>query len=205
MRNNFLIIASVWLASFISLGASATEIHPVDGNWYLFDVDELVSQSGGVEWIDAQADASLGYIGDGTALTFSFSLVNSAFLNVVDVGISGDVFTLLINGNHYTSSAVAADSGIFVGLDLESAWASPEFSRLSILLAPGLYTVTGFLHQSAADDAGFPYMATVGGLQIVDADEPGVFFLLGIGALIILRRRARDTATNALSGKGASV
>lgn len=189
MRINVLITISLWLLSAVSAGVSATVINPVNNSWYLFDVDNLVSQSGGTEWIDAQEDESLGYIGDGSPLTFSFSLTRSSILNLVDAGISGDTFSLLINDEHVTSSAVGADSGIFVGADLESAWSTAAFSRLSILLTPGDYTVTGFLNQSAVDELGSPYFTTVGGLQIVEADEPSLLILLGVAMLVLILRR----------------
>ena len=203
MRTNVLMAASFWLFSAMSVSTSATEINPVNNNWYLFDVDTFVSQSGGTEWIDAQEDESMGYVGDGSPLTFSFSLAKSSFLNLVDAGISGDVFSLLINGEHHTTSAVVADSGIFVGADFDAAWSTAGFSRLSVLLASGDYTITGFLSQSATDELGSPYLATVGGLQIVEADEPGLLVLLGIGMLtFMLRRHARPSQ---LSNKGVLV
>ena len=200
-----LLLVSFCLAGIISVSVNATEIHPVKNSWYLFDVDTVVSQSGDTEWIDAQVDESLGYVGDGSALTFSFSLTRSAFLNVVDAGLAGDVFTLLINGHNHTGSSVAADSSAYAGLDFGAAWAAPEFSRLSILLAPGFYTVTGFLNQSAADEYGVPYLATAGGLQIVNVVEPGIVVLFGMGLfLLFLRRKARRN-TNAFFNEGVLV
>lgn len=205
MRINMVIVASLWLLSSISTSASATELYPVNNNWYVFDVDTLVSQSGSTEWVDAQEDESLGFSGDGSPLTFSFSLAKSGFLNLVDAGISGDVFSLSINGEHYTTSAVSADSNVFVGADFDLAWSSAPFSRLSILLAPGDYTVTGLLHQSAVDEFGHPYFATLGGLKIVEADEPGLLLLLGIGMLTVaLGRRSRHGVTK-LGNKGVLV
>lgn len=205
MRINVMIAVSLWLLSGIFASTSATEIYPASNNWYLFDVDTLVSQSGGPEWIDAQKDESLGYIGDGSPLTFSFSLAKSSFLKLIDVGISGDVFSLSINGEHYTTSTVTADSGVFVGADFDLAWSTATFSRLSVLLAPGDYSVTGFLHQSAIDELGSPYLTTLGGLKIIEADEPGLLLLLGIGMLTVaLRRRSRHNATK-LGDKGVLV
>lgn len=205
MRINVMIAASLWLLNSISASASATEIYPVNNNWYLFDVDTLVSQSSGTEWIDAQEDESLGYIGDGSPLTFSFSLAKSSFLNLIDAGISGDIFSLSINGEHYTTSAVAADSGVFMGNDLDVAWSTAAFSRLSLLLAPGDYTVTGFLHQSAVDEFGSPYFATLGGLKIVETDEPDLLLLLGIGMLTVALRRRPQHIVSKLGKKGVLV
>lgn len=189
MRNKILIISSLWLFSVFSVGAHATEINLAKNSWYLFDVDSFSSQSAGTEWIDAQVDTSLGYVGDGSALTFSFLLTNEAFLEVVDSGLSGDVFTLLINGLQRTGSSVSANSGVYVGGDFESAWVSPAFSRLSIFLAPGFYSVAGFLQQSAVDEFGAPYLATLGGVRIVDVDESGSLILLCLGGVVLMLRR----------------
>lgn len=205
MRINVMIAASLWLLCGISASTSATELYPDNNNWYLFDVDTLVSQSGGTEWIDAQQDEPLGYIGDGSPLTFSFSLARYSFLNVVDAGISGDVFSLLINGEHYTTSAAAADSGVFAGADFDLAWSTAAFSRLSLLLAPGDYTVTGFLNQSAVDEFGSPYLTTLGGLKIVEADEPGLWLLLGVGMLTVTLRRRSQYGVTKLCDKGVLV
>lgn len=188
MRNKILTMASLWLFSVFSVGAHATEIHLAKNSWYLFDVDSLASQSAGTEWIDAQIDTSLGYVGDGSALTFSFWLTNAALLDVVDAGLSGDVFTLLINGLQHTGSSVSANSGIYIGSDFDSAWGIPAFSRLSIFLVPGFYSVTGFLQQSAVDEFGAPYLATLGGVRIVDVDESGSLVLLCLGGVILMLR-----------------
>ena len=205
MRTHLLRVASFCFFGFISISASATEISPVSNNWYAFDVDPLVSQSGDIEWIDAQVDDSLGYVGDGSPLQFSFSLTASSFLNVIDAGLSGDVFSLSINGMNYSTSAVAADSGLFAGFDFDSAWTMNEFSRLSVLLAPGDYTVTGFLNQSAIDESGSPYMATVGALQLVAVDEPNALMLVGLAlAAFGLRRRVLPSRSK-LTDRGAMV
>ncbi|HSX51670.1 MAG TPA: hypothetical protein VLF09_11960 [Cellvibrio sp.] len=193
MRTQVLFAASLWLFSVVAPVTNATEIVPVDGDWYAFDVDPLFSQSGGAEWIDAQVDDAQGYVGDGSALVFSFSLTAARVLNVVDAGISGDIFSVLINGVEYSSSAVAADSGLFAGVDFDSAWAANEFSRLSVWLAPGDYTVSGLLTRSAIDDAGEPYMASVGGLRISEVNEPGMLVLLGLAlGLLGLRKGAKQ-------------
>lgn len=188
MRGYLLLLSSL-LFSVVAVHSTATEIVPAKGNWYLFDIDPLVAQSGNTEWIDAQGDETLGYLGDGSPLEFSFSLLTRSYLNIVDAGISGDVFSVLINGIQFTTSKVAADSGNFAGIDADYAWSLAEFSRISILLAPGHYRVSGWLHQSAVDDSGLPYMATVGALQIVEANEPGGIMLMGIAFLAYCLRR----------------
>jgi hypothetical protein len=126
-------------------------------------------------------------------------------LNIVDAGISGDIFSLSINGSHFTTSTVALDSGLFAGIDFDLAWSTDEFSRLSIFLAPGHYTVTGFLNQSAVDDSGSPFMATVGALQIVEADEPAALLLLSIGIVGLALRRRSVLRAKKMCNEGVSV
>lgn len=192
MRARFLCAVSLWLFSLVSPVSNATEISLVDGSWYAFDVDPLLSQSGGAEWIDAQVDSSQGYVGDGSPLLFSFSLSTASVMHVVDAGISGDIFSVLVNGVEYSTTAVAANSGLFAGVDFDSAWSMNEFSRFSLLLAPGDYTLSGLLVQSAIDDAGEPYMASVGGLRIAKVNEPGVLALLALAMGILgLRKGAK--------------
>lgn len=196
MRGYLLLLSSL-LFSIVAVHSTATEIVPANGNWYLFDIDPLVAQAGNTGWIDAQSDETLGYLGDGSPLVFSFSLLTSSYLNIVDAGIAGDIFSVVINGKQFTTSNVAADSGNFAGIDADYAWSLAEFSRLSILLEPGTYTVSGFLQQSAQDEMGLAYMATVGALQIVEADEPGALLLMGFGLLVFgLRRQYALHATN---------
>lgn len=192
MRTRFLCAASLWLLSLVAPVSNATEIPLTDGSWYAFDIDPLLSQSGGVEWIDAQVGGSQGYAGDGSPLVFSFSLSTASVLHVIDAGISGDIFSVLVNGLEYSTSAVAANSGLFAGVDFDSAWSMNEFSRLSLLLAPGDYTLSGLLVQSAVDESGEPYMASVGGLRIAKVNEPGGLVLLGLALGILgLRKGAK--------------
>lgn len=204
MRNSLLLAACTGLLSLLSFVANATEIKPVKDNWYLFDVDEFISLSGGAEWVDAQVDESHGYIADGSSLWFSFSLDRAAFLNVVDAGIAGDMFTVFVNGVSHSTSSVAATSVEYAGIDFDAAWAAPAFSRLSILLSPGDYLVTGLLQQSAVDGDGYSYMTTVGGLQIVEADESSSLVLLGVGVLGLLLRRQKTLFNKLVSLEGTS-
>lgn len=193
MRKNSLSLAMLCVASLLSLNVSATVINPAFNEWYLWDVDELAAQDAGLGWIDGQLDDDKGYVGDGSALSFAFTLTKSSVLTLVDAGIAGDEFGILINGVVYVSSAVAAYSDVYEGADFAAALLNPEFSRLSLMLDAGSYTVSGFLHQSATDADGIAFNATLGALQIVEADEPGALVLLSIacGGLLLARRKSR--------------
>jgi hypothetical protein len=154
-----------------------------DSGWYTFDVDPLTSLSNGKEWIDL----------DGSALVFELTLLNPAYLTVVDAGFAGDVFEVFVNGASLGTTSPATNSyPVSVGLNFAAAMADLAFSRGSYLLAPGSYAITGVLSLSALDDAGSAIDATVGGVRVRSVAEPGSLALLlaGIGFMgIAVRRR----------------
>lgn len=191
----FLALAATLSGSLMSVNAVASSITLTpDGRWYQFDVDELISSNGGLEWIDAVVDESAGYVGDGSALNFNFELQQAAYLTVVDAGLAGDRFSLVVNGTSYDSSTPSYQSILNVGNDFDAALAhSSQYSRLQILLNPGLYTVSGSLLTSAQDEFGLPLNATVGGIQVSAVPVPAAFWLLGsalTGLAVVSRRKA---------------
>ncbi len=181
---------ALFFIGFIPVKSMATTINPVLGEWYLFDVDELIAKDSNLEWVDAQLDYALGYQGDGSALSFVFTLSGLARLTVVDAGVAGDIFGVLINGFSHQSSLVSAGSLVDIGVDFDAALSDGSFSYLSLLLEPGTYTITGLLKQSAVDADSIPFNATVGGLRISAVNEPDTFVLVLVGVMMIwLRRR----------------
>jgi len=155
------------------------------GQWYEFTVDDLASQSGGVEWIDPT---------DGSALSFTFSITAPTELRVVDAVFAGDTFSVSVNGSSQLTSPVPATtySSSQVGItDFDAAWADPSFSRGSWLLtAPGSYTVTGMLAQSQTVN-GAPQNSTLGAVMLAAVPEPGTWALLlaGLAVLGVTARR----------------
>jgi hypothetical protein len=147
----------------------------------------LISQSGGLEWIDAQ-NAS-GYSNDGSPLSFSFTLTHTTELRVVDAGFAGDVFQVSINGSNSLTSAAVNSYPTSVGLNYDAAWGNPNYSKASYILGPGTYTLTGQLSAGALAN-GLPIDATAGGVQLVP--EPGTWGMLVAGLIAvagIARRR----------------
>jgi hypothetical protein len=192
MRNYLIFLVGLCVASVLSCNVSATMIKPVVNGWYALDVDELVAQDASLGWIDGQLDDDKGYVGDGSVLSFAFTLTKSSVLTVVDAGIAGDEFGVLVNGVAYVTSAVAAYSDEYAGTDFDAALLNSGFSRLSLILDAGSYTVSGFLYQSAIDPDGAALNATIGGLRIVEADESGILILWSIagGGLLWARRKS---------------
>lgn len=185
------LLATALLTSALSLPAAATTVVPLadDGAWLSFDVDELTSLSGGLEWIDL----------DGEDLAFSITVSQDSVLRVVDLGFQGDRFEVSISDGVTTqvlgtTSAVANPDVEFtdIVLDPDTAWADSQYSKGSFLIGQGTWTVTGVLVQSA-DFGGTPLNATFGAVSLTAVPVPSAgLLMLGAGGFLGLfaRRRA---------------
>jgi PEP-CTERM motif-containing protein len=187
------------LAAALLFGACIAPSHATvtplvaDGQWSSFDVDALVSQSFGSEWIDASNSLSPGY---GTPLEFSFTIGAgmTGTLTVVDAGFAGDTFTLSNFGQvlGHTSSVPlqSFENAAFVGTDFDGALADASFSRGVFTLGPGSYRIGGWVDQSVFADA-----ATVGALRLSVAavPEPSTWamFVAGLALVGFTSRRRR--------------
>jgi hypothetical protein len=172
--------------------AHAATVNITDNAWHEFDVDSLIAQTSGTEWIDNT---------NGNALSFTFTLSNDAYLRVVDAGFAGDTFNFVLNSSHYSTSSVAQtefnNSPIDALVDFNFAWAdSTNFSRSQLLLSAGTYTLTGSLKQSvllgsSPSLSGSPLNATVGGVQIAAVPEANAYAMLlaGLGLIGFVSRR----------------
>ena len=189
-------LAAALLVAAFSTQAQATSVNvATDGSWYQFDVDEFIAGSGGLEWIDAITDSAGQYSGDGSALSFTFTLNQAGTLTIADGGFSGDEYQVSVNGVDYFTSTPLAPAPNSVGTDFDAALAdSNGFSYLNLFLNPGTYTVTGQLHVSASDPYGDPYNASVGGLRVSEVPLPAAVWLLGSGLLAVAARLRRRRA-----------
>lgn len=176
---------SAVLLSALSGQAQAVTLN-ADGQWNAFDVDNSVSNSGGLEWIDLNNDA----------LSFDFTLTGSAILNIVDGGFAGDRFQVFDNGHLLDQTSVAVNSyPDSVGLDFDAAFANTNFSRGVFLLGAGTHSITGLLSQSALDDTNSALNATVGAVSLAAVPLPAAAWLYISGAsllgLVSRRRKSK--------------
>lgn len=174
-------LAIFLLAAAMASPSQASTVNiDADGSWNAFDVDDLIATSGGLEWIDLNGDA----------LTFSFTLTQAAVLDVVDAGFGGDRFSIAITGpnNFSLQSLTSTSNNTFpdsLGLDFDQAFLSPDYSRLSVTLAAGTYSIAGALFESALDDSGFAINATVGALRLTSVPLPAAAWLYLTGAFVV--------------------
>jgi hypothetical protein len=181
-RSLRLAMALCFLLQGGSASALTLETLPADGSWHAFDVDDLTSLSGGLEWIT---------LADGDELGFHIELAEEALFTVVDAGFAGDLFEVLDNGVLLGETSAAIDSyPASVVTDFDAALADPDYSRGSWLLAPGVHDITGRLSRSALAE-GLPINATVGAVRLGIVPEPttAVLVLLGLANLAAASRR----------------
>ena len=199
------VLGSVTLMA-LAAGAHATTVAiATDGSWNQYDVDNISATSGGVEWIDNVTGPGIPqYQGDGSALSFTFTLASQAVLKVVDAGFAGDQFQIF-NGVTSLGLTSAVPLTAFennpsnAGTNFDAAFADhANFSFLSLLLDPGTYTITGALTQSVSL-GGQPLNATVGALSVTPVPLPAALPLMVSGLALlggsIRRRRSRRTQT----------
>jgi hypothetical protein len=169
MLKKKLLIAAALLAA-LSTQAEAQTIS-ADSTWHEFDVDDLLSSTGGLEWIDL----------DGNPLTFDFTLTQSTVLDVVDAGFGGDRFALDFTGpiNFITRPETSSALNTYdnsIGLNFDAAFANQDYSKFSITLLAGTYTLSGELIESVLYDPGTgiptPLNATVGAVRLTPAAVP---------------------------------
>ncbi len=182
---NKLFLAAALLAALCGQAEAASLT--ADGAWNAFDVDDLSSASGNLEWIDL----------DGNALSFDFTLTESAYLKVVDAGFAGDRFNVYDNGVLLDqTSAVANTYPGSIGLNFDTAYASDIFSKGLFLLSAGSHSITGLLSQSALDNSNLPINATVGAVSLTAVPLPAAAWLYLTGTALMGIVSSRRKANN---------
>ncbi len=169
------------------------------GEWNVFNVSDIDSQSFGTEWIDNNDSASPLF---GTPLSFSFTIAagTKGALTVVDGAFAGDTFTVTNFGSSIgKTSTVAAqtyDTAPNAGYDFDAALADPSFSHARFVLGAGTYRISGMLDQSVTLDGVSPLNSTVGALSLTVSavPEPATWaaMLAGLTLLGAAMRRRRQ-------------
>lgn len=177
---------AVSLALLTAAASAHAALVPVsaDGAWHAFDVDDLSSISGGLEWITLSGDA----------LVFRVNLSSAARLTIVDGGFGGDRFSVIIDGASGVQTSAVPDSfPASYGTNFDFALNDSSWSRLIVDLAPGVHDITGLLSRSALVQ-GLPINATVGAISIAQIPLPPVMllFLTALGAMAAGRSSKRS-------------
>lgn len=155
----------------LSLNAHAIDIS-TDGSWVEFDFGSVNSAIYDLYTEDT---------------SFNFSLSQAGILRVVDLGFSGDQFSIFANGNALglTSSPLAQDVSEEPVFEIGSALADNRFSQGTWNLVAGSYTITGIAALSP-EGSGFGAMS----VTAVPEPESWAMLLAGLGVLgAIVRRR----------------
>lgn len=181
--NNFLAAGVLAAAALVGWGqAQATTVSVLPGNWYDFNVDDLLAPAASpLAWIDYNNNSLLSF-------SFSIGAGNFGTLTVVDAVTAGDRFTVLSNGALLGTTTLTGTSNINVGYNYAAALANPAFSRGIYTLAAGSYSITGVMLANADG-----INITQGGLRLDVSPIPeaasSVMLLLGLAALGLLARR----------------
>jgi hypothetical protein len=143
----------------------------VDSRWLTFDFGAT-----GSAWSDFLT---------GNPLTFTFTLTDAAFLNVVDGGLTGDRFEVFNATTSLGLTSLPGDAGqMSVIDDFDTAFADGRWSRATFLLAPGSYEIRGLAVAS-------PHGGGIGGVQLTVIPLPGALALmlggLALGGLVARR------------------
>jgi hypothetical protein len=148
----------------------------VDGGWYGFCFDGPGSAA-----YDGCQNDGIGTSGNPT----TFTAVGPVEFRVTDAFDYGDTFRVNINGTDYFTSPAPTVVGVTSDPDL--AFADPDYSKISVLLGPGDYTVEIFAVDSPWGGGG-AYLSVVTTRAV---PEPTSLALLGAGlaGLALLRRR----------------
>jgi hypothetical protein len=169
-------LASAFVAGALALGAAssanATIVLTPGSGWHEF---------------------TFGGVGDTFSDDFRFTLTSSAVFKITDGYFDGDQFALSGDGGAtYAPTSTPVNDGTEVGNDWDAAFASPKFSKFSILLGPGTYNAIGRVLAS-------PYGSGVAAVSLSGVPEPAAWALMILGFGMIggaLRREIRPFEVN---------
>jgi hypothetical protein len=167
--------AGILAAACFAGTAQAATLVP-DGGWSLF-----LFGSTGSTLVDSNTNDT----------SWDFTLTSDAYLDVTDVAIIGDVFTLY-NGASLIGTSSGYDLNGTLLFDPDSAFGSDQYSWGRWLLTPGTYSINGIASESCCAQGG-AYIR-LAGVNGVPEPESWALMIAGFGLVgAAMRRRAMAT------------
>ncbi len=181
---NFTLVFAFCFA-FITPAQATTIALNGNGQWHEFNVDDFLSATQGVEWVDINDSNAISF---GSALAFEFSIANGfkGLFSVVDAGFAGDRFTVFNQGIELGTTSESNNANDYSNI-FSANLTNNHFSRGVFSFDAGDYRLTGSLLSSLQN-----FNATNGAvkLDITPVPSPNTLALLALGlGLLTFRRR----------------
>ena len=185
---NRFILACFSALSLLALPMFGTAIVP-DGTYHEFGFSQSTSavfSCGGTNCVITTNPAAE----DTSTPPWTFTSTTSTELFVLDLFQKGDRFEFFDNSVAIGATSVIANTGMDTcGNDIGCAIGDAGYSRLTVILPPGVHSLSGEVIQNVSNTGGGAAVFSVSSVP-----EPGTLAFLGLGAVLLgglrkLRRR----------------
>ncbi len=132
---------------------------------------------------------SFGAVGSFALKVWDFTLGSAARLSITDGFFSGDQFDVMLNGVSAGLTSAPVQGLTSLGQNYDAAFADPDFSSRSFLLAPGAYTLRLLVTARSGTDTRLHLGAVRLDTSPIPVPATGALLLSALGIAVWLRRR----------------